>query len=227
MFDRPFRLSWPSWRSPPGDGVVAVVSGPDVDCGWADALLALIGQRPVVWAGARGALEVLGVEVIGRPGVAAATLSPVGVDPRRVGVALDVARRLVAHQADGGGPGCLTSWRTPDVPVGMVRVPHLVTVRHGGGSLADSVVWQILSPGTVERWVGCRVTDGDLEFVETNLDTLVRLRSSVRERRLPPTAAGARLLSLLPDGGELSTALVYQRIGLVRVLLSPESGWRP
>jgi hypothetical protein len=206
--------------------VVAVVAGPDVECGWADALLARIGERHVVWAASRGGLETLGVEVMGRPGVVAVALSPVGVDPRYVGLALDVARSLVSHRAAGDVDACLTSWRVPDAPVGMVRVPHLVTVRHGGGQVVDSVVWQILAPDAVQRWVGCQVSDGDLGFVEANLDVLVRLRGAVRAGELPATAAAARLLSLLPDGGELTIGLVYRRSGLFRVLLSAEPEWR-
>ena len=194
--------------------MVAVVAGPDVECGWADALLARVGGRHVVWAASRGGLETLGVEVMGRPGVVAVALSPVGVDPRYVGLALDMARRLAADRAAGDVDGCLTSWRVPDAPVGMVRVPHLVTVRHGGGQVVDSVVWQILAPDAVQRWVGCKVSDGDLGFVEANLDALVRLRAAVRAGELPATAAAARLLSLLPDGGELPIGLVYRRLGL-------------
>ena len=205
--------------------MVAVVAGPDVECGWADALLARVGARQVVWAASRGVLAVFGVEVMGRPGVMAVALSPVGVDPRYLGLALDVARRLAADRAAGDVDGCLTSWRVPDAPVGMVRVPHLVTVRHGGGPVVDSVVWQVLAPDAVPRWVGCPVGDGDMEFVEANLDALVLLRGAVRARELPATAAAARLLSLLPDGGELSIGLVYRRLGLFRVLLSAEPGW--
>jgi hypothetical protein len=223
--DRPFRLSWPSWRPPPGDGVVAVVAGPEVECRWADALLARVGGRPLVWTASRGALEALGVLVAARPGVVAATLSPVGLDQRYVALTLDVARRLAAYQPDAGVDLCLTSWRVPDVPVGMVRVPHLVTVRPGGGHVEDAVVWQIASPEAVRRWAGRQVDDGDLEFVEANLDAVLRLRRAARDRSLPPTAAAARLLSLLPDGGELSIGLVYHRLGLIRVLLSAESTW--
>jgi hypothetical protein len=78
------RMSWPSWRPPPGDGVVAVLSGPDVRCGWADALLARVGQRLVVWTGAGSEPVVRGLEVVDQPAVVAAAVSPAGADARYV-----------------------------------------------------------------------------------------------------------------------------------------------
>jgi len=215
------RMSWPSWRPPPGDGVVAVLSGPDVRCGWADALLARVGQRLVVWTGAGSEPVVRGLEVVDQPAVVAAAVSPAGADARYVNLALEFGCRLAVRRGAGGGDpgGCLTSGAAPDVPVGVVRVPHLVSVRQDGGRVADAVVWQVVTPQELHRWVGCAVSEVDLRFVEDNLDALVRLRGAVRDGQLPATAAAARLLALLPDGRGLSIDLVYQRSGLFRALL--------
>ena len=113
----------------------------------------------------------------------------------------------------------MTSWEAPDVRVGVVRVPHLVSVRQDGGQVADAVVWQAMNPQELHRWVGCAVSEVDLRFVEDNLDALVRLRGAVRDGQLPATAAAARLLALLPDGRGLPIDLVYQRSGLFRALV--------
>ena len=201
--------------------MVAVLSGPDVRCGWADALLARVGQRLVVWTGAGSEPVVRGLEVVDQPAVVAAAVSPAGADARYVNLALEFGCRLAVRRGAGGGDpgGCLTSWAAPDVPVGVVRVPHLVSVRQDGGQVADAVVWQVMSPQELHRWVGCQVSEVDLRFVEANLDALVRLRGAVRDGELPATAAAARLLALLPDGRGLSIDLVYQRSGLFRALL--------
>jgi hypothetical protein len=144
------------------------------------------------------------------------------VDARLVGLALELACRLVERRGTAAGrdaDGCLTSWSAPVVPVGMLRVPHLVTVSRGG-HVADAVVWEVLVPEAAERWLGCRASEDDLAFVEANLEALVRLRAAIRDGRLPATAAAARLRSLLPGRDELTIALVYQRLGLFRALLS-------
>ena len=205
----PFRLAWPSWRPPPGDGVVAVVSGPDAAGGWVEALLARDGERSVVWT-ATGTPEVSGVEVVGRTGVVAATVARAGVDTRLVGLALELACRLVEQRAAAGGDagGCLTSWSAPVVPGGMLRVPHLVTVSRDG-QVSDAVVWEVLAPEAVERWLGCRAGEGDLAFVEANLEALVRLRAAVRDGRLPATAARRQVAE--PPAGP---GRVDDRVGL-------------
>ena len=218
--EQPLRMSWPSWRPPPGNGAVALALGSGTR-GF-DALLAREGARSVVWAAAAGVPpEVRGLDVVGREGVVAATVARAGTDARRVGMALEFARRLVERRdhATGRDPGaCLTSWPVPDPPEGMVRVPHLVTVSRGG-HLSDAVVWEVLAPEAAERWLGCPVSATDLGFVEGNLDALLRLRAAARDGRLPATAAVTRLLTVLPPGGELSIALVFQRSALFRAML--------
>jgi hypothetical protein len=136
-------------------------------------------------------------------------------------LALEFGWRLAVRRGMGGGDpgGCLTSWAAPDVSMGVVRVPHLVSVRQDGGRVADAVVWQVVTPQELHRWVGCGVSEVDLMFVEANLDALVRLRGAVRDGQLPATAAAARLLALLPDGRGLPIDLVYQRSGLFRALV--------
>lgn len=214
---RPLRLAWPPWQPPPGDGVVAVVTDAEPATGWADALLARVDQRRYLWV-ASGAPEASGLEILSRPGVMAATVAFDGVDARHLGLALDVACRARALRGTGGAGGCLTGWLPPSPPLAAVRVPHLVTVWHGTLAV-DSVVWEILSVPAARRWLGSPLPD--LSFVEANLDRLVRLRTAARTASLPPTAAAARLLSLLGPESDLPISLVYQRPDLFRALLRP------
>lgn len=114
---------------------------------------------------------------------------------------------------------CLTSWSPPSPPPGTVRVPHLLSIRHGG-HITDSVVWEVLTPSAARRWLGCELRACDLSFVESHLHQLVRLRVGARSGDLPPTAAAARLLSWLGPDRDLPISLVYQRADLFRALLA-------
>lgn len=222
---QPLRLVWPPWRPPPGDGVVAVVVEAELGSGWADALLARVGHWLYVWAAADGGLAARAVEIVGYAEVVAATVAPARADPRHLGLALETACRLASTRSTGGAGStgvCLTSWSPPDPPAGCVRVPHLLTVWHGGLA-TDAVVWEILQPAAAERWLGVRLHPATVEFVETNLDALVGLRAAARRGDLPPTAAVARLFSLLGPDRDLPISLVYQRPDLFRALLLPVS----
>jgi hypothetical protein len=99
-----------------------------------------------------------------------------------------------------------------------VRVPHLVTVWHGTVA-TDSVVWEVMPVPAARRWLGSPLPN--LSFVEANLHRLVRLRTAARTGKLLPTAAAARLLSLLGPDRDLPIWLVYQRPDLFRALLPP------
>lgn len=215
---RPLRLVLPPWQPPHADGVVAVVAEEQLTRGWAQSLLARHGGRLYVWSAADAGMEARALEVLGYPGVAAATVAPAGADARHLGLALEVACRLAAERrsrlARPAG-ACMTSWWAPRPPVGTVRLPHLLTVWHGGLA-TDSVVWEVLDPQSVQRWLGTP----DLEFVESNLGALVQLHERVRTRKLPPTAAAARLLMILGPGRDLQTSLVLERPELFRALLA-------
>ena len=67
----------------------------------------------------------------------------------------------------------------------------MVTVRHGSGLVADTVVWEILPQQVAEEWLGGRVCDRDRQFVERELEAIVHLRGLVREGEPPPTSAAS------------------------------------
>jgi hypothetical protein len=218
VVQRPLRLVLPPWQPPRADGVVAVVVEEHLTRGWAQSLLARRDDRLYVWSAAEAGIEVRARDILGYPGVVAASMAPAGADPRRLGLAVEVACRLAAERrshAAGAAEACLTSWLPPQPLVGTVRVPHLVTVWHGGLA-TDSVVWEVLDLEAARRWLG----SADAGFVEANLDALVRLHAAVRTGRLPPTTAAARLRILLGPGRDLQTSLVFQRPELFRALLA-------
>lgn len=211
------RLEWPAWR-PPGPGVVAVVREAEMTGGWSRALLARGAGLLHVWAAGDSDLVVSGLGATCRRGVLAATLAPADVDPRHLWLALRVSHQVMRQrEADAGGlsRAPLTSWSPPNTPPGTVRIPHLVTVWHGDLA-TDSVVWEVLDLQSARRWLGT----ADLEFLESNLDALVRLHERVRTRDLPPTTAAARLLMILGPGRDFPTSLVLQRPELFRALLT-------
>jgi hypothetical protein len=215
--DRCVDLVLPAWQPPPEDGLVALV-GPDVSAGWADRLLVRVEGGLLVWAAtaADGVGQALAVARL--PDTRVVVLLPGGTEARRAGLALEFARRLAAVGGDGSdlGWGVTSPARPEPLPDGVVRVPHLVSVRRGS-VVTDTVVWEVAARERVEAWLGGPVPD--LGFFERNLAGLLELRARARAGRLPATAAGMRLARLL-DGRRLSIRLVYQRPGLFRVLLS-------
>jgi hypothetical protein len=222
--ERQFRLAWPRWQPPPGGGIIALVAQSDATLGWADALLARDSAGLYVWASRGAEPERRALEILELPEVRAATLVPDGADARQVGLGLEFATWLARERAGVGflerpSGACLTSWSKPTPPPGTVRVPHLVTVRHAT-EVADAVVWELATSMAARRWLGCPLAIQ--HSVEAHLDGLLRLRAAARARRLPPTAAAARLSCLLGER-DLSIELVYQRFDLFRVLL----GGRP
>src|SRR5690606_2752269 len=221
-----FHLAWPPWIPPSGDGVIAVVGNASLTRGWATALLVRMPQKRYVWSRASAACEIRGIEIVNRPGVLAATVAPAGADPRHLALALDVSCSIRQQRINEGLPAraCLTSSAPPTPPSGTLRVPHMVTVRHGSGLVADTVVWEILPQQVAEEWLGGRVCDRDRQFVERELEAIVHLRGLVREGELPPTSAAARLLSLMPRGRDLPIELVYRRPDLLRALLPTAAG---
>src|SRR5690606_27446685 len=125
-----FPLAWPPWQPPPHDGIAVVVS-PGAPIAWADSLLARDNGRLVVWASTGVEAERQGLTLLRQPGVRAGVLSTARSDPRRVGLALEVALHLAGAREDTAAAGpCLTSWSPPDPPMDSVRIPHLVTAAY-------------------------------------------------------------------------------------------------
>lgn len=214
-----FELVWPRWQ-PPGEGLVAVATQPEATLGWADALLARQGSDLYVWSALDTDASFHGLSIVERSGVVAASLVGPRDDARHVDLALKVALQLTSQQGEGlawGRPpgACLTTWSAPVTQPGIVRVPHLVTV-HRGGAASDTVVWQLMSVAAAHSWFGTPLPD--LGYVESHLDALLRLRSRVREGRLPAVAAKARALHGMSGHG-FSIELVYRHLGLFRMLL--------
>lgn len=215
---RVFPLAWPRWQPPPQDGVAVIVS-PDASITWADGLLAREERRMVVWAASiAGDTEHQGLTLLGQRGVMAAAVSTARTDPRRVGLALEVAIDLATRRVDGPAAGaCLTSWSMPVPPDGAVRIPHLVTIGHGGGT-TDAVVWELAPAALAQAWLGGTLPD--LPYFEARLDMLLRLRGAARRGQLPGTAVSAGLAELLPDR-DLSIRQVYAHPDLFRTVLGP------
>lgn len=212
---RSFPLAWPPWQPPARDGI-AVVVDPDAPIPWADGLLARDGGGLVVWAATGAEPEQEGLAVLARPGVRAVALASGRTDPRRVGLALDVALHLAASREQGPAAGaCLTSWSPPSPPLEVVRIPHLVTVGNTGGT-TDAVVWELASVVVAQQWLGRPLPEQS--FFEAHLETLLRLRAAARRGQLPGTAVTAGLAELLPDRN-LSIRRVYEHPDLFRSLL--------
>ncbi len=208
-----FDLVWPGWRAaPPADGLVVFVPGQRTATAWADMVLAHEQDGFVVWA-ATGAQPHPSIALMsGRTGVQAASLAPAGEDPRRVHVALRLARRLATDAVFHGEPDrvYLTSPGMPDTWGDLVRVPHLVTIRGERGALVDTVVWELMASHYAVRRLGVALPDPAL--VEAHLPDLLALRTATRTRQLP--AGLSRPLAALLTGrpSPLSIELVYRHL---------------
>jgi hypothetical protein len=188
---------------------------PGAWAGWADRQLDRFGDGVLVWAAAGEYPERQAVATVGLPGVRAVVLAGVpGLSGRAARVALEWAVLVAGRRGSGG---CVTSVTRPVPPDGVVRVPHLVSVRLAG-VVVDVVVWELMSAGYLPVWLGGPLPDRG--FFEARLGGLLRLRAAARAGRLPATAAGMRLARLLGGRGLLSIRLVYQRPGLFRALLA-------
>ena len=218
--ERCFDLVLPSWQPPRADGLVALVER-GASVGWADRLLVRHEDGFLVWA-------TTGADPVGRaltvarmPEVRVVVVLPGGVDARRAGLALEFAGELRAVRGDrsdpGSGPGsCVTGPLRPDVPPDVVRVPHLVSVRHLG-VVTDTVVWEVMDRERAQAWSGGSLPDQ--RFIEEHLCGLLELRAAVRMGRFPVSAAGGRQARVLA-GRPLSIRVVYQRPGLFHALLA-------
>ncbi len=145
------RCSSPVWNWGPLlalDDLIAVVAA-DVDTAWADQILASDERRRVVWVAAVLQPERDGRAALARAGVHAASLAAAGQPPGQVGMALQVASYLARVRSAGCSPtrAYLTSPSRPvATPDGLVRIPHLVTVRAADETTRDEVVWKPARP---------------------------------------------------------------------------------
>ncbi len=149
---------------------------------------------------------------------------------------LDDVRR---HRVAGGGGvsggrvcgGVRTSLTPPRQGPAEVRIPHLVTVtgpltlladKPGQDGIADVVVWEVMSRDRVPGWLGQPLPDQ--QFAEQHLPGLLAMKQTVRDLRLPTTAAAHELARLLTGGRYISIRLVYQHDALFRALLDRSAG---
>jgi hypothetical protein len=213
---RRFQLIWPPWQPPGANGVAAIVA-PQASTAWADSLLTRDRERLVVWAATATDPEAQALSRLQHPGVQAMTLAPARSDPRWVRLALEVACHLATDRRDDqAASACLTSWSTPAIPAGVVRIPHLMTVERDDG-VTDTVVWELAPVPVAQRWLGGPLPDQ--RFFENHLDRLLRLRAAARRSQLPARAVAAGVGELLGDQ-ELSIRMVYQHAGRFRRLLA-------
>lgn len=222
--DRCLPLTWPHARRLPATaGLVAAVTA-GTDLAWADEILNESAGGAVVWAATRRQPERYGMATLERPGVHAVSLAPAEADPRRVHVALGLARRLAAIRAGSLRPnrGYLTSPTRPGTPDGLVRVPHLVSVS-SGDAVSDAVVWELTSRAAAEEWLGSPLPDP--VPIEAGLPRLVALRGAARVGTVPATPAGRRLAGLLHGRPlPLSIQLVLRHPDLFIDLLTDPDG---
>jgi len=217
----PTATAWPN-RVGAGDGLVAAVAT-DADPCWADLVLATDVTGILVWSHSHSQVERHGMRTLERPGVQAVSLAPAGSNPCQVRVAMQLSKRLGRQRAGAAGraPACLTSPTTPAIPDGLVRIPHLVTIRSDSQALtdrstrecADTVVWELTTQARAVRWLGGPLPDQNL--IEARLPHLLALRTAARTGLLPPTGHGARLAELLHGRPQpLSIWLVYRHLDL-------------
>jgi hypothetical protein len=214
--ERCFDLVLPSWQPPSADGLVALVAE-GTPAVWAERLLVRREDGLLVWAATSAGAVGRALTVARLPEVRAVVVLPGRADARRAGLALEFAVHLRAVRGDGPGPGSdVTSPLRPDVSQDVVRVPHLVSVRHLG-VVTDTVVWEVMDRERAQAWSGGSLPDQ--RFIEEHLCGLLELRAAVRMGRFPVSAAGGRLARVLA-GRPLSIRVVYQRPGLFHALLA-------
>jgi hypothetical protein len=111
----------------------------------------------------------------------------------RMGLGADVVTAAVRPEL-GGTPG-------------LFRVPHLVTVSDGTGTVADTIIWQVMSGPRYDAWLG-GAPRPDHAAIETALPGLVRLRHLWRTGRLDRSHADT--LAAVLDGGELTAQKIFR-----------------
>lgn len=175
------------------------------------AHLALPGEEPVAQA----------LAAVADHRTLAVTMHAGGdANPARLAVAFGehLAAHRRRHDRSPVAP-CITAATAPDLPdpLGLVRVPHLLTIRHTAGWLADTAVWEVMTRQQAIRWLGGPLPG--LEAFEKALAQLLALRRRARAGELPATPDGEQLRRLLVDR-YLSIRLIYRHPQLFSALLS-------
>jgi len=203
--------------SPAAGGLVAVVTS-SADNLRIGKVLTGDSSHSLVWIPAGTQPERAGLLTLHRPGIRAVSIAPAGRELRRAWPALQFAHRL-GLKADGRAR--LTSADAPATVDRSTRMPHLISVRYGTGTLTDTVVWELMARTVAPEW--SRVPPVDQAFIEAHLHRLVTLRGVARGGRLPSTAAGRRLASLLGER-PLTIRTVYEHLDVLRHLVIEMSG---
>jgi len=130
--------------------------------------------------------------------------------PGRTALALSFSAYLRTRQHKMGlGSDVITAAVRPDLAgaPGLFRVPHLVTVSDGTGTVADTVIWQVMSGPRYDAWLG-GAPRPDHPAIEAALPSLLRLRHLWRTERLD--RARVDTLAAVLDGGELTTQKIFR-----------------
>lgn len=165
-----------------------------------------------------GPLASAGLAAVRRNRAAGAALH-LGGDAGTARLPLEFAAHLGDRRRRDADPvrPCVTSATAPELASApdLVRLPHLLTVRDGGGVLADNVVWEVVTIQQARSWLG-----GPLPcqpFFEQQLPALLHLRFLARTGQFPATTDGQRLRELI-TGRYLSIRLVYRHPALFTAL---------
>jgi hypothetical protein len=144
-----------------------------------------------------------------------------GGDTHPVCLSLEFARHLSDRRQNDPQPvmPCVTSATAPELgsAPGLVRVPHLVTVRDATRGLVDAVIWEVMTVPQSRKWLG-----GSLpcqQFFERRIDALLRVRALTRSGQLPAGRDGERLRELVASH-YLSIRLVYRHPALFSRLVT-------
>jgi hypothetical protein len=130
--------------------------------------------------------------------------------PGRTALALAYSAYLRTRQHRMGlGADVVTAAVTPELAgaPGVFRVPHLVTIADGTGTVADTIVWQVMSSARYDAWLG-GAPRPDHIAIEAALPGLLRLRHLWRTGRVE--VAHADTLAAVLDGGELTTQKIFR-----------------
>lgn len=170
-----------------------------------------------LWQISSGASEQSGVDLRNLANVQSVTIASKGSSAAELGIAVAFANHLSDHRAkhrDVHTP-CVISPTQPHVPVGCVRIPHLMAYIVDG-TVQDRVMWEILPELEAEHWLDSPLPDQ--KAIEERLPQILRLRNIVREGGSINNPAYQELTGLLARGRYLSILFVYQHIGLLNEL---------
>src|SRR6266568_3095001 len=202
-------LTRPDWRPiPAADGLITLVPDPRARAAWADQILTQHRHGFVLWTASGGQPHLVLPQVSRRPGVRGIALAPAGADPIHLQAALHLAYRLTRETTRPDEPVQVrvVSAVMPDTAEGLVRVPHLVTLRPNTGATTDTALWELLTADAAQRWFATR--EADLAHIEANLARLLALRTSSRTGRIPHDLPPRLAALLRQQSAPLSTETV-------------------